>query len=130
MNYELAKKLKEAGFTQKGIMTIDKSNQLYRCCRPENCYCPKCEPWDDNDNWYAVVPTLSELIEACGEHIALVKSGLMNDDYTWECFTYIAEADSDATIGIDYYLGGNSSKSNGKTPEEAVANLWLELIKG
>ena len=63
---------------------------------------------------YCVVPTLTELIEACGYNIC----GLDAPD--WE--------DQD-------YMGGWSARGSldrkgfGSTPEEAVARLWLALNK-
>ncbi len=61
------------------------------------------------------IPSLSELIEACGRRFACLT--LSNDG------TFTA---------MDYDTFGRSSHSiqgSGSTPEEAVANLWLELNK-
>jgi hypothetical protein len=83
MTYELAKKLKDAGFKSQYFRTED--------------YYP-----DVN------VPTLSELIEACGGN---AKALIQQDSKTqWE-----------------YAVDGKGAL--GQTPEEAVANLWLELNK-
>lgn len=76
MNYELAKKLKDVGFRV---------------------------PVGASSLWQ---PSLSELIEACGEKF----SNLRNDEGRW-----IATAS-----GVSY-------GQTGSTPEEAVANLWLAL---
>lgn len=96
MNYNLAKQLKDAGFSQKH-------------------YC------DSNDNISDIVdagsgetcsnPTLSELIEACGERFAYLAR---EHDGLWR-----ARAD-----GGD---SGTFPPVYGDTPEEAVANLWLAL---
>ena len=88
MNYELAKKLKDAGFPQKG-----NGFTLY-----------------PNDGIHTEVsfPTLSELIEECGGNSkALIQQ---NNKTMWE-----------------YAIDGRGAI--GQTPEEAVANLWLELNK-
>jgi len=88
MNYELAKKLKDAGYP------------ITKCI----------------DNGCDVVelhhPSLSELIEAC------IGNGRIQLN--------IAED------GCGVWWGTKHAKSvfeEGKTPEEAVSNLWLELNK-
>ena len=94
MNYELAKKLKEAGFI---IHTQDKA------IKSPN---PELNEWID-------IPTLSELIEACKPtensffRLGLSESGWMCRDISLE---------GQKLIGY-------------KTPEEAVAELWLMLNK-
>lgn len=89
MDYQLALKLKEAGFPQNGKdcnWIIDEESPL--------------------DEIYT--PTLSELIEACGEEfLSLAKFGKI-----WEAFRH-----------------KELKPEVGNTPEEAVANLWLELNK-
>lgn len=90
-NYELAKKLKDAGFPQTGLSGQWPSNGP----RPE-------------DQVYA--PTLSELIEACGNRISAILQW-DRDGNKWS-----AQADGDSR-----------SSEYGNTPKEAVANLWLKL---
>jgi hypothetical protein len=93
MNYELAKQLKDAGFPFKyvGISNVPKDNGVV---------------FIDRQEAYEY-PTLSELIEACGEDFrCLIKDGkdgwcVQGDNFQWK----------------------------DKTPEEAVAKLWLELNK-
>lgn len=61
-------------------------------------------------------PTLSELIEACGKgFIALEYNQDVNEKWKWE-----AEAWKEDNL---------ISTGPFSTPEEAVANLWLELNK-
>lgn len=96
MNYELVKKLKDAGFTQDG-------NGVWINDREQVAGVPI---WSMS---HVYIPTLSELIEACGgAFYQLTKEKL-----------WFVEADQ---IGID-------GRFFGSTPEEAVANLWLELNK-
>jgi len=97
MNYELAKKLKDAGFPQSGdgnylignIETdeggIITTNSVY-------------------------IPTLEELIEACGDRFI----SLHKYYHQWVC-----------NEGMEVH----QFDSQGSTPEEAVAKLWLELHK-
>ena len=105
MKYELAKKLKDAGFPQY----------------PEDDGCPgKALFWrreyvrdlEIGDNKF-YIPTLEELIEACGDDlnsITRTKKG------TWVALSYkLPPLDPESII-------------YGKTPEEAVANLWLRLL--
>lgn len=128
MNYELCKKLKDAGFPQE----YRKSNPI-----ADFAYYDKSEELhllhDDNDtgwwigNEYGEVdrldiervlkeftkcPTLSELIEACGKDKVF---NLYNGNKRWEASKIGKE--EDAFHGY------------GQTPEEAVANLWLALNK-
>lgn len=91
MTYELAKQLKDAGFPQK-----------------ENTYW-KNERGEGTLGVYA--PTLSELIEACGEEFYSIRK---------QTLKYCAES----VASDDRFF-----QAKGSTPEEAVANLWLELNK-
>lgn len=105
MNYELAKKLKDAGFPQgktKFYWAFGRKGQRlhYKLTRKQQ----------DSMLFVGVevlsAPTLLELIEACGNKFAHLKryypSGI------WEA----------ATDGYE---------QQGSTPEEAVANLWISL---
>jgi len=90
MNYKLAKQLKEAGFGNFADNVIDgKTGRKF------------------TDIW---MPTLSKLIEACGDEFTSLGRGyIRNNPYF--------EAES-------YDLSGK-----GKTPEEAVAKLYIKLNK-
>ena len=94
MTYEICKQLKDAGFPQnfvEGRKAIVKSN----------------------NNDYCFEPTLSELIEACGDRFDKLELTQSLDGKTkeWEA------------TGDRYWNG------YGSTPEEAVAKLWLALNK-
>jgi hypothetical protein len=91
MNYELAKKLKDAGFVFK---------EWYLECHNGQ----SSELQWDNAEWE--YPTLSELIEACGDRFELLERKGLNQ---WHCRPCYGEC------------------KNYSTPEEAVANLWLKL---
>ncbi len=93
MNYELAKQLKEAGFPQN----LDGNKCLNGS--PLKHYDKEGEPY---------CPTLSELIEACGEELFTL-SNIGRDGHKWEASTI------------------NELCTRGSTPEEAVAKLWLEV---
>ena len=94
MNYELAKKLKDAGFPQKRHYDIVDflSEPL-----PDGTY-------DKND--FVAIPTLEELIEACGN-----------------AFTRLFHVEKRWGAGNKVFF------MTGDTSSEAVANLWLELNK-
>jgi hypothetical protein len=97
ISYELAKLLKEAGFPQRIHYDI-------------NDYLPeplKDGTYDKND--FVAIPTLSELIEACGDESVIVLT--------------IGKALTTALHGITGIV------TNGSTPEEAVSRLYLELNK-
>lgn len=94
MTYELAKQLKDTGFIQK-----------------ENTYCSD----DRGEGKLGVyIPTLSELIEACGIQFCELEKCIPAQLCSWRAH------------GLN--KNGEIFK-DGSTPEEAVANLWLELNK-
>ena len=110
IDYKLAKQLKEAGWKQKG-------NQGY-------CINETGEPQFATDQgitdtcpfnsitgekvYEVIVPTLPELIEACGDR-----------------FHHLVK------VYKEGFMAGTSDLINedGKTPEIAVAKLWLQLQK-
>ena len=92
ISYELALKLKKAGFPQKGNQGFDNKGLFI----PHFC--------GFDTQYEAIVPTLSELIRACGDGFYSLHR-LFNDDWA---------------VNSDVEL-------NAETPEEAVAKLWLKL---
>ena len=81
-------------------------------------------------SWQEYEPTLSELIKACGDEFkGLLPPGIMHNE--WEAIRklgWIKPAAEDSNpqykaIYKDWDTWG------GKTPEEAVAKLWLALNK-
>lgn len=113
MDYELAKKLKDAGFPQDksqfyfgaGYRTNDKTIYDVHYCKEKI----ELRTWLE----YVACPTLSELIDVCGEEFAELRR--LKDG--WEAIA------KDPTDGLEILF------RNGKTPEIAVANLWLVLNK-
>ena len=103
MDYGLAKELKEAGFDQPNTNPGLKGEVKTR---------------DDVQSTVPPVyfPTLSELIEACGEGFQV----LFRDDDGFEAES-TGQHIEDAPYGLGRYV------EQGKTPEEAVARLWLAL---
>jgi hypothetical protein len=94
MNYELAKQLKDAGFPNSENW-IEANVHEKGICMVEG-----------GSSEFSFVPTLSELIEACGDKFHDLCKGLNG---RWTCVSFTAV------------------HSKGDTPEEAVANLWLAL---
>lgn len=85
INYELAKELEDAGFPRENILeSIDGAYQF---------------------------PTLSELIEACGDNLY----ALYNHVSSWQAHSNSDQWDTEIALG--------------KTAEEVVAKLWLALNK-
>jgi len=120
ITYELAKQLKEAGFPQrKGLgTTYAKGNERYICSgtSPEDhCACPYCYGYDEG---FATIPTLSELIEACRKktqkHYFYLRIIAHKDEKVFHWRSGFLPEESDP-------------RGVGKSPEEAVANLWLKL---
>lgn len=107
MNYELAKKLKDAGFPMKiAFGTID--------------LLPSDNP-DYYNHVHSYLPTLSELIESCGTDFSELHKKHINP-----VFHMVTKHEF---ISEWYCTGGKDGElfSEGDTSEEAVANLWLKL---
>lgn len=104
-NYELAKCLKDAGFPQDknglGYWYTEKTI-IKRFDKKIPCH--KC-----------YVPTLEELIDACGARFRCLR-WIMNEK-EWASFAFDNTRDCSDIIG------------KGKTKTEAVVKLWLELNK-
>ena len=95
MDYELAKKLEDAGFPQEGAREQHFRDGITLNGKPDIIL---------EKVYY---PTLSELIDACGEKFA----SLMKSKTNWLA------------------MGKSGINETGKTPFIAVANLYLALNK-
>ncbi len=109
MTYELAKQLKDAGFSQKISYKVKEFPYIHG----EN---------ELPGEFGAYNPPLSELIEACGGEFEEL-SGRYSNEKVHGC-KWLA-------TGIEQEPWNPKSNASGKgsTPEEAVAKLWLELNK-
>lgn len=133
MKYELAKALKEAGFPQKeeGFLWVqhyymdNDANDEYKEHKSSSLdyvYSEECdhEEYGGRHEIICFAPTLSELIDACGDFPIMIHSTKYNyeenkkdnDDWIWYAGT-----------SVDAHIG------KGSTLDEAVAKLWLELNK-
>jgi len=110
MNYELALALKNAGFPQKyhydwqGISDFPASTILDK---------------EHPEEWGVRIsnPTLSELVEACGDGFTFIKRDKnWNGKYCWMAV-------------YEHEIPMNCVRADGSTPEEAVARLYLALNK-
>lgn len=123
LSYETAKKLKDAGFPQLGtFMETKVEDGVLKGCTGNGSWeeedCGKrdadgdCE-CDSHEQTY--IPTLSELIEACGRE-----------------FGTLAQYKFPGTDGMLWraaQMPHGSQEGEGSTPEEAVAALYLALKK-
>ncbi len=115
IGYELSKKLKNAGFPQNintcgFVYREDERGDLIDLW-PASKQCFSGQP-----DRYVLCPTLEELIAEC--EIEVRGESLYN-------LSRINEVE-----GVMWYTNWHEdfpSDSKGKTPEEAVANLWLKL---
>ena len=107
ISYKLAKQLKDAGFPTIQLTDHELCDYQQSEIIDGVCY---------------HIPNLSELIEACG------------DDFQGIMF-YPSEPETRKFRAFDWKensfscfdSNGNGSDIKGKTPEEAVAKLWLKL---
>lgn len=108
MDYELSKKLKDAGFPFKRI-------EGGMCC--DNKEVVDFNPTGDQEIGpeHFFLPTLEELINACGENFV----GLLKYGDIWRC-----QGNDEPKNAPDW---GYSMA--GKTPSEAVAEFWLAINK-
>ena len=115
MDYKLAKKLKNAGFVQRkwkyafyyveGLKNKAGEDMIVLYCDLDNFKGEK-----------VYIPDLKELIETCEEDFANLRKYAQ-----WE-------AEGGKYLG-DAYEEEWEFLQKGETPEEAVANLWIELNK-
>jgi hypothetical protein len=103
LSYELAKALHDAGFPQSGSGT--------RVAPPDMLVARR--------HHFAYVPTLEEVIEACGE-----KFGYLSRDWLDENGRFWCAVDRGHEETVPPRI-----KRTGATPVEAVARLWLALNK-
>jgi hypothetical protein len=132
MDYDLAKQLKEAGFPQGEWVVGDKfwSDGDIRFTKP---FVWTMLPFESKGKFYIFnseiksilnyIPTLLELIEACGEGFRqLVRHSEYNTKREEMGLPKIGRV---WTAKAGQWAGGFIT--NGFTPEEAVAKLWLKL---
>ena len=108
--YKLAKQLKDAGFPLIELV-MDVGDKQFD-------FCVKCgQPYLVIDDKIYLEPNLNILIEACGEDLSHLKQLPYNEkeEGRWWAVCHTQE------------INGNNPEECGKTPEEAVAKLWLKL---
>lgn len=110
MTYELAKQLKDAGFPQTYLNGWDSECKKEHTLGMATGCCG------------VFIPSLSELIEACGGGDFDLRSSYIRLQRYWIATLLTNDT---ASSGGKIFQG----KSEGSTPEEAVAKLWLELNK-
>ena len=116
INYKLAKKLKDVGFQQKYYFGVSYYVADKDIPNTIHIHTPDA-PGFYNEKRLPIkvkIPTLSELIEACGDGFASLNKGIDNKFHAWATRT-------DTVKHIEDIYG------EGEVPEEAVANLWLKL---
>lgn len=106
ISHELAKELMDAGFPQEAGLTD--CEDAWLCCQHTRYL----DTTSGNRNDEPYRPTLSELIESCGER-----------------FHYVKLTRKDAWSARAKWLVDSEPMYSPycKTPEEAVARLWLAL---
>ena len=126
IDYKLAKALKEAGFPQISNLFYgrnelwDERKQNYVVAMQSLRELDTC--WDKDELLpdSCVIPTLPELIEACGDKLMSLSQISVNKVLVWR-----AEASEYDLKDVGIQAGRVGFEA--KTPEEAVAKLWLKL---
>jgi hypothetical protein len=119
MNYELAKKLKDAGF-------VTHNHDIWTHC-VANCFT------HSNSEEVTHCPSLSELIEACGDRFGAIYKAHDNITIEGEGDKITCENVYEAVDSITFSMMTSPKfpksflVNEGSTPEIAVANLWLQL---
>ena len=111
MTYELAKQLKTAGFPQP-------SDDFDGDYLEPNKYAT----YEERVGSAVYLPTLSEFIEELGWHFVQLERWEDDDDVPYFVAT---NAYPESQLDVE----GKRFVTKGKTPEEAVAKLWLALNK-
>lgn len=121
ISYELAKKLKEAGFPQKedGLKILPEEKFLmfapsimWPALKEAN---PNIISREEATDLYVYCPSLEELIEACGDCLSHMKKW----NGHWWAVSHCGHKEHEPD--------GNNLEETGSTPTEAVAKLWLAL---
>ncbi len=111
-NYELAKKLKDAGFPQENITMSREGEDISYVdsglIKPKDYTSISAKEFSEKQN-RCYIPTLSELIKACGDSFRR----LSKDGGIW------------ITLGWSVDIKDIATAED--SPEEAVANLWLKI---
>lgn len=118
ISYALAKELKDAGFPQHGtdVMSQEFDTFIERDGK-------LCRAWNRIDPEACYVPTLSELIEACGEGFNSLRVNRVFKNYK----KWVAYAESHLGVEIIPINAAGMTGFDGDTPQEAVARLWLAV---
>jgi hypothetical protein len=120
MKYDLAKELSDAGFMAKSYVGA----RFYRSLvTQQKGALPAREiatqVFDDltfEPPHFIYIPTLEDLIEACGRGFRTLDRDASGGNAVWLCNNYLDENDEGSTDIIA-----------GASPLEAVARLWLKL---
>jgi hypothetical protein len=110
MTYELLLDLKNNGFPIKVLRDIQMDLPIGTVI------------YGRSFNKDLMIPTLSELIEACGKYIVL-----RQEDFGW--IAYHDNSPFKNCVGLNAIDVFMTDSASGDTPEEAVARLWIETNK-
>ena len=126
MNYELAKKLKETGWEKETYWFYGSNETDTPCLTFKYNQLDTCGGRITDKGFekfvLAYAPTLSELIEACGDRFFGLLKG---DAHAGGGHCWKAEAQSSHLVMSPDILAVDDYQ----TPEKAVAHLWLKLNK-
>lgn len=135
MNKELLEKLRDTGFPQEPAITLtgydgEYKGSFYILISKEageggETFLVQWE-YDEavkRGDYVLKIPTLSELIEACRDDLNCIERYIGG----WRAFMTEKRFEKEREKNPEYCVIECDGYSTGKTPVEAVANLWLSL---
>lgn len=130
MTYELVKSLKDAGFPQIKYDQWGRNNCFSHYLGDNTeIHGTDWNEWGGLTESDILIPTLSELIEACGDGIFnLLRQSEWHARTTDKWQAALARPDLVRGLTVSE-LSRVQTMAYGKTSEEAVAKLWLALNK-
>lgn len=121
MNYELAKKLKDAGFPQNGGLLYYAKDTMGLRLNTVGFQKGDMIPPEGS----VLIPSLSNLIEACGDDFESLERYVPEQKMPWRT---LMSDEAFEKYSVDYpCVKECCGYEIGDTPEESVANLWLKI---
>lgn len=120
LSYELCKQLRDAGFPSGNKGFFINENEVVFKPHERSDAINEFGEWCFLNFKHCYVPTLAELIRACGDDFLYLSSCFRKEE---RIIKWVA-----GSFGLHPKYNGQQ-QADGESPEEAVANLYLTLAK-